>query len=77
MWRYALQYTNAIFKTGPRASNVVLAGDLVPDGSVLVTPDVGYTYTTAKTWMGSTKSSTGPHPARMLGIAVLDLCKLL
>jgi len=28
----------AIFKRGPRATNEVLAGDLVPAGTVLVTP---------------------------------------
>jgi len=32
------RHLNAIFKTGPRATNVVLAGDLVPAGAVLVTP---------------------------------------
>ena len=32
-------HLNAIFKTAPRASNVVLAGDLVPLGNMLQTPD--------------------------------------
>ena len=31
---------NPIFKTGPRATNVVLAGDLVPPGTLFVTPAV-------------------------------------
>ena len=31
-------HLNAILKTGPRATNVVLAGDLVPAGTVLATP---------------------------------------
>jgi len=31
-------HLNDIFKTGPRATNVVFAGDLVPTGTVLVTP---------------------------------------
>ena len=30
----------AIFGTGPRATHVVLAGDRVPAGTVLVTPDL-------------------------------------
>jgi len=34
-------HLNAIFKTGPRATNVVLAGDLVPAGTVSVTPGAG------------------------------------
>ena len=33
----------AIFGTGPRATHVVLAGDRVPAGTVLVTPGVHYT----------------------------------
>jgi len=28
-------HLNTIFKTGPQATNVVLAGDLVPTGNVL------------------------------------------
>ena len=31
-------HLNGIFKTGQRAANVALAGDLVPAGTVLVTP---------------------------------------
>jgi len=34
------RHLNAIFKTGPRATSVVLAGDLVPVGTVLATPGV-------------------------------------
>jgi len=35
-------HLNASFKTGPRATNVVLAGDPVLAGTVLVTPGLGY-----------------------------------
>jgi len=31
-------HLNAIFKTGPPATNVLPAGDLMPAGTVLVTP---------------------------------------
>jgi len=33
---------NVIFRTGPRATYMVLAGDLVPVGTTLVTPAVKF-----------------------------------
>jgi len=37
-------HLNAIFKTGPRVTNVVLAGDLMPPaGTMLVTPELDET----------------------------------
>jgi len=33
-------YVSVIFRTGPRATHMVRAGDLVPGGTTLVTPDV-------------------------------------
>jgi len=36
------RHFNAIFKTGPRATNVVLAGDMVSAGTVLVTLALHY-----------------------------------
>jgi len=39
-----IDYVNAIFRTGPRATHVVLAGDLVPASIMLVTPVTYCTY---------------------------------
>jgi len=39
----ATEHVNAVFRIGPRATHVVLAGDLVPAGTMLVTPAL-------KTW---------------------------
>jgi len=33
-----IDHANVIFRTGPRATYMVLAGDLVPAGTALVTP---------------------------------------
>ena len=33
-----IDHANVIFRTGPRVTYVVLAGDLVPAGTMLVTP---------------------------------------
>jgi len=33
-----IDHANVIFRTGPRATYMVLAGDLVPAGTTLVTP---------------------------------------
>jgi len=37
-----IDHANVIFRTGPRAIYMVLAGDLVPAGTTLVTPDLAY-----------------------------------
>jgi len=42
----ATGHANAIFRTGPRAAHVVLAGDLVPADTMLVTPAVYVRYMT-------------------------------
>ena len=37
-----IDHANVIFITGPRATYMVLAGDLVPQGTTLVTPPVKF-----------------------------------
>jgi len=37
-----IDHPNVIFRRGPRSTHVVLAGDLVPAGTTLVTPDLMY-----------------------------------
>ena len=38
-----IDHVNVIFRTGPRATYMVLAGDLVPAGTGLVALPLGYT----------------------------------
>ena len=38
-----IDHANVIFRTGPRATYMVLAGDLAPAGTTLVTPDLHFT----------------------------------
>jgi len=35
-----IDHADVIFRTGPRATYLVLAGDLVPAGTTLVTPEI-------------------------------------
>jgi len=44
-WCDGIDHANIIFVTGQRATYMVLAGDSVPAGTTLVTPDIDKTAT--------------------------------
>jgi len=45
-----IDHTNVFFRTGPRATYMVLAGDLVPAGTALVTLDLEGVYHVFSCW---------------------------